>query len=125
VLAVYPWLGLLRTGIVDEPLHVLDRCRTTPGVVEAVVGDELRVLLQPLRWDGRLLELGAPISRLVRWREDGLGMIDDPRCGDLVSLHWDFACDRLTAKAAASLARATRNALTAVNRSSSTARALA
>ena len=27
VLAVYPWLGLLRTGIVDEPLHVLDRCR--------------------------------------------------------------------------------------------------
>ena len=28
VFAVYPWLGLMRTGIVDEPLRVLDQCRT-------------------------------------------------------------------------------------------------
>ena len=31
VFAVYPWLGLLRTGVVDQPLHVLDQCRTTPA----------------------------------------------------------------------------------------------
>ena len=44
VFAVYPWLGLLRTGVVDEPLHVLDRCRTTPALVESVDGDTARVL---------------------------------------------------------------------------------
>ena len=31
VFAVYPWLGLLRTGVVDQPLHILDQCRTTPA----------------------------------------------------------------------------------------------
>lgn len=125
VLAVYPWLGLLRTGVVDEPLHVLDRCRTTPAVVRAVAGSALDVLLRPLVWNGRTLELGGYVSREVRWRDDGLAMVDEPVPGDWVALHWDFVCDRLTRPAATMLDRATRRALGAVNRSRSTARALA
>ncbi len=39
VFAVYPWLGLMRTGVVDEPLRVLDQCRTTPALVQSVDGD--------------------------------------------------------------------------------------
>lgn len=125
VFAVYPWLGLLRTGLVDEPLHVLDRCRTTPALVESVDGDTARVLLRPLLWNGRTLELGGYVLRDVRWRDDGLALVTGLHQGDWVSLHWDFACDRLTPKAAATLDRTTRRALSAVNRSSSTAAALA
>lgn len=125
VFAVYPWLGLLRTGIVDEPLHVLDRCRTTPALVECVDGDTARVLLRPLLWNGRTLELGAYEPRDVRWRDDGLTLVTGLQQGDWVSLHWDFACDRLTPGAAATLDRTTRRALSAVNRSSSAAAALA
>jgi hypothetical protein len=124
VFAVYPWLGLLRTGLVDEPLHVLDRCRTTPALVESVDGDTARVLLRPLLWNGRTLELGAYVRRDVRWRDDGLALVTSLQQGDWVSLHWDFACDRLTPKAAATLDRTTKRALGAVNRSSSTAAAL-
>jgi hypothetical protein len=124
VLAVYPWLGLLRTGLVDEPLHVLDRCRVTPAVVRNVDGDELEVVLRPLVWDGRVLGLGPPETRRVRWRDDGLALVTSPRPGDRVSLHWDFACDRLRASEAAVLERVTRRALAAVNGSASTARAL-
>ena len=125
VFAVYPWLGLLRTGVVDEPLRVLDRCRITPGLVAAVEGDSLRVALRPLLWNGRRLELGTWTTREVRWRDDGLAMLDAPSPGDWVSLHWDVACDRLTPQAAATLARATRRALRAVDASSSAAAALA
>jgi hypothetical protein len=125
VFAVYPWLGLLRTGLVDEPLHVLDRCRTTPALVESVAGDAARVLLRPLLWNGRTLELGTYVLRDVRWRDDGLALVTDLQQGDWVALHWDFACDRLTPKAAATLDRTTKRALGAVNRSSSTAAALA
>ena len=125
VFAVYPWLGLLRTGTVDEPLHVLDRCRTTPALVESVDGDTARVLLRPLLWDGRTLDLGGYVTRDVRWRDDGLALVGGLRRGDWVSLHWDFACDRLSPEAAAALDRATRRVLGAVNRSSSTAAALA
>jgi hypothetical protein len=124
VFAVYPWLGLLRTGRVEEPLHVLDRCRIAPAVVQAVEGDSARVLVRPLLWSGHALELGPYVDRTVRWRDDGRGLIDELRPGDRVALHWDFACDRLTAKAALGLDRVTRRALRAVN-GSSTSTALA
>ena len=124
VFAVYPWLGLLRSGLVEEPLHVLDRCRTTPALVESVDGDTAHVLLRPLLWSGRTLDLGGYVRRNVRWRNDGLALATGLSSGDWVSLHWDFICDRLTPNAAATLDRTTRRALSAVNRSSSTAAAL-
>jgi hypothetical protein len=124
VFAVYPWLGLLRTGIVEEPLHVLDQCRITPARVLSVVGDEALVRLRPLRWNGRVLELDRWTTRAVRWRSDGLSLVS-PGIGDWVSLHWDFVCDLLTREEARRLDRTTRRALRAVNSSSSTAAALA
>ena len=96
----------------------------TPAVVRAVDGDALDVVLRPLVWDGRTLELGSWEQRTVRWRDDGLAIVSGPQPGDWVSLHWDFACDRLSPKAAGALDRATRRALEAVNRSASTAAAL-
>jgi hypothetical protein len=115
VFAVYPWLGLLRTGVVDEPLRVLDQCRITPALVTTVEADALGVLAQPLLWDGRLLRLGAPSARTARWRDSDLSFVRDPQPGDLVSLHWDFACEILKPPAARTLELATRRALRAVN----------
>jgi len=116
VFAVYPWLGLLRTGAVDEPLRVLDQCRTTPGIVETVDGDTASVVARPLLWDGAALRLGEPRARTARWREDGLAFVELPRPGTLVSLHWDFVCDALTPTAWWTLEQVTRRALAAVNR---------
>ena len=117
VFAVYPWLGLLRTGVVDEPLRVLDQCRTTPAVVRSVDGESLDVLARPLLWEGGQLRLGAAAGRTVRWRDDGLGFVRRPQPGELVSLHWDFVCDLLSPAAAGRLERATAQAIVAVNRS--------
>ena len=125
VLAVYPWLGLLRTGIVDQPLYVLDRCRTTPAQVRSVHGDNASVVLRPLVWDGRTVELGPLESRDVRWRDEGAGLVTDLLPGEWVSIHWDFVCDRLTAAGAARLELETRRTLAAVNSSSASAAALA
>jgi hypothetical protein len=121
VFAVYPWLGLLRSGVVEEPLRVLDRCRITPALVDRVDGDALHVLLRPLVWNGRTLELGPWAPREVRWREDGLAFVAAPQPGEWVSLHWDVACDRLTPAAAARLDRTTARALRTVNRSAAAA----
>jgi hypothetical protein len=125
VFAVYPWLGLMRTGIVDQPLHVLDQCRTTPAVVQAVDADSLSVLAQPLLWDGSALRLGAPATRTVRWRDSGLAFVVRPQPGDHVSLHWDFVCDVLSPQAARALGKATRRGLCAVNHSAVAKAALA
>jgi len=115
VFAVYPWLGLLRSGIVDEPLRVLDQCRTTAALVLGRDGDEADVLAPPLLWDEGLLRLGEPAPRRVRWQEDARAFVAPPQAGQLVSLHWDFVCDVLTPAAAARLDRVTRVVLAAVN----------
>jgi hypothetical protein len=114
----------MRTGVVDQPLHVLDQCRTTPAVVQGVEGDRLRVLARRLLWDGRRLELGPWSPREVRWRDDGLSLVAAAKPGDWVSIHWDFVCDRLTRPAAATLERVTRTVLASVNASASTAAAI-
>jgi len=124
VFAVYPWLGLMRTGIVEEPLRILDQCRTTPAVVTRVDGDTVDVRARPLLWDGIRLHLGEPRARIARWREAGLAFVARPESGDLVSLHWDFVCDVLHPAAARRLDRATDRALDAVNRSHAAAPAL-
>lgn len=116
VFAVYPWLGLLRTGAVDEPLHVLDQCRVTPAIVEAVDGETALVRAQPLEWDGRVLRLGDPKPRTVAWSAGGgLAFVRGLAPGDRVALHWDFVCDRLTPLGEQALRQATARALRAVN----------
>jgi Family of unknown function (DUF6390) len=115
VFAVYPWLGLLRSGVVDEPLRVLDQCRTTPALVVAVDGDSLQVAARPLLWHEGRLGLGSFARRSVRWRDGGLALVRRPSPGDLVSLHWDFVCDALSVEAAVRLDHVTRRSLDVVN----------
>ncbi len=114
VFALYPWLGLLRSGIVDESLRVLDQCRTTPALVLSIEGESAEVLAEPLLWDDGRLRLGMPEPRRVRWRDGGRAFAR-PQPGELVSLHWDFVCDVLTSEGAARLAGVTRRVLGAVN----------
>jgi hypothetical protein len=116
VLAVYPWLGLLRTGIVDEPLRVLDRCRVAPAIVESAGDETASVRLRPLVWDAGRLSLGPPEPRTVQWRIDGRSFVARPEPGDLVSLHWDVLCERLEPDAGRRLVAVTDRALRAVNR---------
>jgi hypothetical protein len=123
VFAVYPWLGLLRTGNVAQPLSVLDHCRITPALVEARDGEAVTVLAPSLRWDGRALTLGPWERRSARSEDDGLRFVA-PEPGDWVSLHWDFVCDRLTHVQATALLSANERALAAVNRSTGPASVL-
>jgi uncharacterized protein DUF6390 len=113
VFAVYPWLGLLRGGTVEQPLSVLDRCRITPALVQRVNGETVTVLAPALSWDGRTLSLGPWAERTARFGDGGLGFVS-PEPGDWVSLHWDFVCDRLTLRQAVLLHRTTERALAAV-----------
>jgi hypothetical protein len=115
VFAVYPWLGLLRSGIVDEPLHILDQCRTSVARVLSSGGETATVLARPLVYEDGRLGLGQPVQKETRWSEAGLSFVGRPEPDDLVSLHWDFICDRLTPASAYALESATRRAFRSAN----------
>ncbi|MEO8272614.1 MAG: DUF6390 family protein [Chloroflexota bacterium] len=97
VLDVFPKVGLMRTGDVDNALAVMDSCRVRWGRVLERDGDTLVVSAVPLAMvDGRLV-LGAPrIERIKGW-VDGAGFVEDVAPGDVISIHWDWACERLDA----------------------------
>jgi hypothetical protein len=116
VFGVYPWAGVLRSGKrVEEPMHVLERCRIRWGRVAAVEGAQVVVESQPLRWDGTRLGLDRPRPETAVRATDGVGFLDELAPGDWVSLHWDWVCDRLTPRQLAALKRYTRRQLDICN----------
>jgi len=115
VFAVYPWLGLLRAGMDGPPLEVLDRCRIRWGCIQAITGDLVTVRSRPLCFDGSHLVLGGEQTECVRRSVDGTAVTTDLRPGDVVSLHWDWVCDRLSPVALKWLRYCTRRNLAAVN----------
>ena len=115
VFAVYPWVGMLRAGRADEPLHVLDACRIRWGRVCAVAAGVVEVASQPLTWDGSELRLGPirPEHALCATEQGWLAPTVRP--GDIVSLHWDWVCDVLTPAQVASLRAVTAHTLRMTN----------
>lgn len=96
VLDVFPRLGLLRSGLVDGVLETIDSCRIRWGRVLERRGDSLVVSAVPLAMVNGKLELVPPrVERVHGWR-DGAGFVDEVKPGDVVSIHWDWACERLS-----------------------------
>jgi hypothetical protein len=114
VFAVYPWSSMLG-GSSDVPRSVLDACRIRWGTVESVDGERAQVVSQPLEWDGSRLRLGTPRPETVRWSADGLSLAATPVPGGVVSMHWDWICERLTPDRTDALADSTAHALDMAN----------
>jgi hypothetical protein len=109
VLEVFPRVGLLR-GEPAPVIETVDACRIRWGRVEEVRGDRLIVQARRLEMtDGRLV-LAAPMLESAH-APTGLAAP-----GDWVSLHWGWACDRLTPAQVARLARSTAAAVDLANR---------
>lgn len=96
VLDVFPRVGLLRSGALDQALETMDSCRIRWGRVLERDGDWLVVNAVPLALvDGRL-ELGsARPERVQAWRA-GSSFVAEVQPGDVITIHWSWACDRLT-----------------------------
>ncbi|MDQ6658886.1 MAG: DUF6390 family protein [Actinomycetota bacterium] len=116
VFVVYPWVGVLRRTGEAKALEVLDRCRIRWGRVEAVDGDVARVQYEPLTWNGTAFGLGAPRSETARIAAGGRSLLDPPRPGEWVALHWDWVCDRLDPDQLRALKKYTARQLAITNR---------
>lgn len=115
VLDVFPRLGFMRTGEMDRALEVMDSCRIRWGRVLERDGDSLVVSTVPLEMAAGRLRLASPRIERIRGWVDGSGFVEDAAPGDVVSIHWDWACERLDAPRLAALRDATERELLLAN----------
>jgi hypothetical protein len=88
VLHVTPWAGLMRGGVVDEPLRIVDQCCVSWAHVVGDGDGSPLVRRRPLVWTGSRLRLGEPVVEQV-------SSPIDVEVGDWVALHWGTVCERL------------------------------
>ena len=63
---------------------------------------------------GGLSSAGLELESVEAWR-DGIGFVDDIEPGEIVTVHWSWACDRLSARQLAGLRYWTRRQLDIAN----------
>jgi hypothetical protein len=115
VLDVFPKVGLMRTEQVDRVLETMDSCRIRWGRVQDRVGDALVVNIVPLALVEGKVTLGpARLEQVTGWR-DGRGFLGDVHPGDVVSVHWGWACDVLDDDEVGRLVGWTQRQLTIAN----------
>jgi hypothetical protein len=115
VFDVYVRAGLMRNERADIAVETMDSCRISWGRVAAVEGAELMVERSQLVLAGGKLTLSEPRAFRAARQLGGRGFVDGVKVGDMVSVHWSWACDMLDAGALARLQRATQRSLALAN----------
>ena len=115
VLDVFPRVGLLRSGSTDAALETMDACRIRWGRVLERDGDWLVVNVVPLAMVAGRLELGAPRPERVQAWQAGASFVAGVEPGDVISVHWSWACDRLGPNQLAGLVQWTQRQVTVAN----------
>lgn len=96
-------------------MAAMENCRISWGIVKTVEGAELLVDRKPLLIEDGKLRLGEARSEKVLRSLDGKGFVDNVRPGDVVSIHWGWACDVLDRVKLGNLRRFTKQHLDLAN----------
>jgi len=93
VFVISPWVGLMRNGVVDEPLAIVDDCRVSWGRVVAILSPiSVAVERTPLQWsNGRLVPGELEITEVRLDATAGMSV----ELNDVVAIHWGLVCDVL------------------------------
>ena len=95
--------------------EVVDNCRISWGTVRKVGKDELQVEVRRVDFDDGGLSLARPAVKRVRYNPE-VRPFGTVRAGDVVSIHWNYACDVLTTRQARNIARYTDTDIRLTNR---------
>lgn len=112
VFEVFPRAGLMSGDTAEPVVEVMDSCRISWAEVVAVAPGGLTVWRRPLELVEGKLALGAAREVVAT----NAGYVAGARPGDVVSMHWSWACEVLTTAALKRLRAVTDSALALCNR---------
>ena len=106
-------------NVTNEAKHkvaeVVDNCRISWGTVRKVGKNELQVEVRRVDVDDGGLSLTIPAVKRVRYNPE-VRPFGTVKAGDVVSIHWNYACDVLTRRQAKNIALYTDEDIRLVNR---------
>jgi hypothetical protein len=85
----------------------MDKCRISWGEVTAVGGPFISVSTAPLLLVEQKLTLGEPLVKKYVRRLESDYDIEQLKKGDLVTIHWDVVCEKVTSRQVAWLRKYT------------------
>lgn len=118
VMVVGPWIGMLRGGLEDAPLAVIDSCRIRRARVLSTDGDTAVVSTDRITFHGGQLGIRPEVDPhvlSVRLGEEGVHPCGPVVPGDVVSVHWDWVCEVLDERTSAAVGLAEKRALSRAN----------
>jgi hypothetical protein len=96
-------------------VELIDNCRISWGTVKKVGKNELQVAFQPMKVEGGRLTLARPSLKRVQYNPE-VKPFASVRPGEVVSLHWNYACDVLTNRQSRNIAKYTATDIELINR---------
>jgi len=103
---------------VDKTLESMENCRISWGRVIAVDSPKSKVQSLPLVIENDQLKLGTPVEKEIRWKLEDQGFIDKLEIGDWVTIHWNWACEKIDPQRLKNLIYYTQKSLDFVNKKS-------
>jgi hypothetical protein len=86
--------------------EVVDNCRISWGTVKKVEKRELQVEYRPVQIEEGTFALARPALKRVGYNPE-VRPFAEVKKGDVVSLHWNYACDVLTTRQSSNIAKFT------------------
>ncbi len=102
--------------LTGDVLATVDNCRISWGTVQSVEGADVIVERRPIEMEEGKLVLGESRRERMTRLIGGKGFVTTVAPGDIVSLHWGWVCEVLTARQVANLARFTDHHLRLANK---------
>ncbi len=98
----------------EKVIGQMDSCRISWGTVKEVDKNELAVLRRPLLKSGESISLGEEVISRIKY-EPSIDSMKNVKRGDHVSIHWDFACERLNESQLKNIEKYTLSDLDTIN----------
>ncbi len=95
VLEIYRRLGSLKGHRPGPLLETINNCLVTWGKIIDIKKGKLEIEYSPVIYQNKLI-LGQPRKKDIDFQFKDKALLGNPRVGDYVSVHWNWACDILT-----------------------------
>jgi hypothetical protein len=74
-------------------IQTLDSCRISSGKIISIADTELEVTTSTLAVENEKIVIQSPITKKITYKLLGQSFIPTPKINDIITIHWNFACD--------------------------------